>query len=116
MQDIRTTVEDYLLRKQKQIEAEIASLEKEDPVLLETVDESPELGMDAWRADVHAKSVVLKNNLLNLSSKIKQSLIKLKKGTYGQCERCGKEIESERLKIVPTASACAVCISLVRHF
>lgn len=116
MKDTKNTIEDYLLNKQKQIEYRLRNLEKEDPVLLETIDESPELGTDCWRAEVHATSMVLKNSLLNFSSTVKNSLAKLKKGTYGQCDKCGREIESERLKIIPTATVCAVCISLVRHF
>ncbi len=32
-----------------------------------------------------------------------------KKGKYGQCEKCGKDIPEDRLKIYPEARRCAVC-------
>jgi RNA polymerase-binding transcription factor DksA len=31
------------------------------------------------------------------------------RGSYGQCERCGKEIGPERLEAVPTARLCISC-------
>jgi DnaK suppressor protein len=30
-------------------------------------------------------------------------------GNYGKCEKCGKEIEEERLKAVPEARLCIKC-------
>lgn len=34
------------------------------------------------------------------------ALEKIEKGNYGKCEKCGKEIEEERLKAVPEARFC----------
>jgi len=34
------------------------------------------------------------------------ALEKLAKGKYGKCEKCGKEIEKERLEIHPAARFC----------
>ena len=34
------------------------------------------------------------------------ALEKIENGTYGVCEKCGKEIETERLKAVPEARFC----------
>jgi DnaK suppressor protein len=36
-------------------------------------------------------------------------LQKLKEGAYGICERCGADINPERLEIVPLASLCIRC-------
>lgn len=44
-----------------------------------------------------------------LISKIQEALKKIENGTYGICERCGKEIDEERLKARPVASYCAEC-------
>ncbi len=41
--------------------------------------------------------------------KVEEALKKIKKGEYGVCERCGKEIEQERLKAVPEAKYCKLC-------
>lgn len=40
---------------------------------------------------------------------IKVALGKIKKGNYGICEKCKKEIELERLKIIPETRFCKNC-------
>jgi len=40
---------------------------------------------------------------------INKAIEKMKKGTYGKCEKCKKEIESDRLKFFPEASLCSKC-------
>ncbi len=37
------------------------------------------------------------------------ALEKIKKGEYGICEKCGKEIDENRLKIYPEARYCLNC-------
>jgi RNA polymerase-binding transcription factor DksA len=37
---------------------------------------------------------------------VKTALDKIKKGTYGKCETCGKEIEEKRLDANPAAKTC----------
>jgi DnaK suppressor protein len=37
------------------------------------------------------------------------ALEKIKDGTYGVCEECGKEIEAERLDAMPVTSLCIEC-------
>lgn len=34
---------------------------------------------------------------------------KLREGTYGQCEECGREIDEERLALLPFAPCCVTC-------
>lgn len=40
---------------------------------------------------------------------IESALEKIKKGTYGKCEKCGKDISEERLKAYPEAKTCNEC-------
>ncbi len=40
---------------------------------------------------------------------INLALEKIKKGKYGKCEKCGKKISEERLKIYPEARTCNKC-------
>ena len=40
---------------------------------------------------------------------VNNALDKIKKGTYGKCEKCGKEIREERLEIYPEARLCSDC-------
>jgi DnaK suppressor protein len=40
---------------------------------------------------------------------IDQALLRIDEGTYGICQRCGKEIDERRLEAVPTARYDAQC-------
>lgn len=102
-------IKKVLLRRKKFVEEGLKEVNKEDPVLVDGVAESTEPGTDSFRADVYARIQAVKTNLLDLSKKIQNALINLRKGTYGKCERCHKAIELERLEAMPTATLCLVC-------
>ena len=40
---------------------------------------------------------------------IDEALARIKNGTYGKCDSCGKKIGKERLEIVPHARLCIEC-------
>ena len=44
---------------------------------------------------------------------IDQALLRMDEGTYGICQRCGKEIPERRLDAVPTARYDAECQAIV---
>ena len=37
------------------------------------------------------------------------ALEKIKKGNYGKCDKCGKQISEEKLKVYPAARFCSDC-------
>ncbi|HUV29583.1 MAG TPA: TraR/DksA C4-type zinc finger protein [Acidobacteriota bacterium] len=43
---------------------------------------------------------------------IDEALQRIKDGTYGKCESCGKQIGADRLKAVPHARMCIECKSV----
>jgi DnaK suppressor protein len=45
----------------------------------------------------------------DLIEEIDDALRRIDEGTYGECERCGKPINEERLKAIPTARYDAEC-------
>lgn len=49
----------------------------------------------------HSLEIRLKN--------IENALLKIKRDGYGKCEKCGKEISEEKLKISPEARFCQKC-------
>lgn len=102
-------IKKVLRRQQKEVEEQIKSLDKENPVLAQTVAEAGESGTDSWMAEVHGRMSTLKGDLVDFSKKIKSSLVNLRKGTYGHCEKCGKHIEAERIEAMPTATVCISC-------
>jgi RNA polymerase-binding protein DksA len=59
------------------------------------------------------KNVALVNQLENKMEGIHAALRAIDKGTYGLCERCGKEISAERLEVKPDATLCVQCQSEV---
>jgi len=57
----------------------------------------------------YEKLLSLENVLEKRLSEIKRALEKIERGNYGLCEKCGKEIELERLKAVPETRFCQKC-------
>lgn len=103
-------IKKYLLRQQKQVNEQLKSIEKEDPVTAANLSiEASESGTESWLAEAHGRLTTIKNDLKGFSGKISHALAKLKRGTYGKCESCGKTIESERIEAMPTASLCLTC-------
>lgn len=104
-----STIKRILLRKQKEVEKNIKEVEEDDPVKAPSLVESSEPGTDSYIADSHNKTLVLKNNLQQISTSIKKALSKIRGGTYGKCEKCGQRIELGRLLAMPTANLCLAC-------
>ncbi|OGZ69658.1 MAG: hypothetical protein A3F47_02265, partial [Candidatus Staskawiczbacteria bacterium RIFCSPHIGHO2_12_FULL_38_11] len=112
-----------LLEKLKQsLEQEKIAMEKE----LETFATEDKKNKDNWDAkypnqensdmEEEADEVEEYENRLslehNLESKLKDvnaALEKIKNGSYGKCENCGKDIEEERLLACPEAKLCMEC-------
>lgn len=46
---------------------------------------------------------------------LRQALERAQTGAYGRCQNCGKEIEAERLEILPSATTCADCARKNRY-
>ena len=46
---------------------------------------------------------------------IEEALARIENGTYGTCERCGKQIAEERLEAIPYATRCIDCQRLVER-
>lgn len=67
--------------------------------LEEAADEVEEF--DSLRSIEHSLELKLKRT--------NKALEKIKKSTYGKCEDCGKDIDEERLSLVPAAERCRDC-------
>ncbi len=99
-------IQRYLLRQQKEIDENLKKVSEDDPARSPALAESSEPGTDSYIADTHAKTLVLEQQLKNTKTSIMTALAKIKKGTYGKCEKCDKQIEVGRLMIMPTAQYC----------
>ncbi len=64
---------------------------------------------DATEVFEQAKDLALRQNLERLLEQVEDALERFEMGTYGLCERCGKEIDPARLKALPYATLCLSC-------
>jgi RNA polymerase-binding protein DksA len=78
-------------------------------------DEAQESRMDNHMADGAAVTYdreidySLEENSEQLLEEIDQALQRIDEGTYGKCQRCGKDIAVERLEAIPYAQHCIDC-------
>ncbi|SES73577.1 TraR/DksA C4-type zinc finger protein [Anaerobranca gottschalkii] len=56
-----------------------------------------------------SKDLSIRENNQMLLEKVKNALDKIARGTFGICDSCLKQIESERLEAIPYASECIKC-------
>lgn len=55
--------------------------------------------------------ISLERNLETSLEKIDKAIERITKGIFGNCEKCGKEIERARLEAYPEATLCLTCKS-----
>ena len=81
-------------------------------------DLSGEVSFDEESADAgtftfeRERDLSLGNNLRDLLDKVDSALRRIKAGTYGTCERCGKPIDKARLRALPYSVLCIDCKKL----
>lgn len=102
-----SAVKNQLLHQKKLLVARLKGVGAE--ITLAGLTEPAERGTHSWHAHVYETERAVKNQLLNIYKKVEYSLTRLRDGTYGVCERCGRQIEIARLKIMPTATLCVGC-------
>jgi len=101
--------------QKKSVQKELESFASEDPNLKHNWDTRYPNREDGDKDD-EADEVQEYDNMLSLEHslefKLKNvniALEKMAEGKYGICEKCGKEIEKERLKVAPEARLCITC-------
>lgn len=103
------SIKKMLLRQEKEVTEELKNMEKADPATVTALAESSEPGTDSWIAEGHSRAVALGTQLQSVGISIRKALDKLRRGTYGKCEKCKKQIEMGRLLAMPTAAICLSC-------
>jgi RNA polymerase-binding protein DksA len=59
------------------------------------------------------KDVAVADSWRDIVGRIDEALDKIERGTYGTCDRCGREISEARLKAVPHAIYCVECQDII---
>ena len=70
---------------------------------------SGDMEIAASEVEEYATLLPLEHILEIRAKNINSALKKIEDGTYGSCEKCGKKIPIERLKIFPEAKFCLKC-------
>ncbi|MCX7780366.1 MAG: TraR/DksA C4-type zinc finger protein [Negativicutes bacterium] len=55
------------------------------------------------------KDIALRDNAHVMLEAVEHALAKIQKGTYGQCDECGRSIRLNRLEALPSAALCIEC-------
>lgn len=58
---------------------------------------------------IRERNLVVRNNTQDLLTRVNAALRRLESGAYGICARCGAEIPTERLEVLPHATMCVSC-------
>ncbi len=97
--------------QKERLTQELQALDEQIATLKQALTVKPEYGMGKgdpaitqWELDQ-----AMLERLERHSDTLRQALDRLKAGTYGICERCGKPINPERLAVLPDTTLCMAC-------
>jgi RNA polymerase-binding transcription factor DksA len=104
------------LKEQKDsITKELKNFAEEDPNLKHNWDtkfpnrEDGDKDDQADEAQEYDNMLSLEHSLELKLKDVNMAIEKFTEGKYGICEKCGKEIEEERLEVAPEAKLCISC-------
>jgi DnaK suppressor protein len=67
------------------------------------------LADDATEVFTRERNIALRHNAEDLLAQVEAALHRLSQGVYGICARCSREIATERLEALPSATLCITC-------
>jgi RNA polymerase-binding protein DksA len=108
-----------LLTERERVSATIEHLHEANSGTIE--EETEEETYDNHLADSASATLdreidyTLEGNAEHILGAIDQGLQRIESGTYGTCERCGKQIAEDRLEAIPYATRCIDCQRLVER-
>lgn len=107
-----------LIEEKRKIEKELSEFGEKNPKIEGNFNiRFPQYGQskdeNAQEVTEFEKLKVLETNLEKRLTEINETLKSIEKGAYGICKNCSEEIEEPRLKAMPTAYLCAVCVKKI---
>lgn len=103
-----------LLEERDRVQSAIEHLQRDHEGSLED-ETGEETAFDQHPADAATATFgremdyTLEENSESVLNAIEAALVRIEAGTYGSCQRCGKEVAEERLEAVPYAELCIDC-------
>ena len=103
--------EDFVVKEKQKLEEERTQVAEELENLRELMRAEVDVEPDEGDAEIfeREKNAALIAVLERKLSDIDNALRSIEKGQYGTCERCGNQIELERLEVKPDATLCLSC-------
>jgi len=96
--------EELKLSKQQQ------KLKKGDPLFEPgRTHSNPELVAEAEEEIGHRRFAAVGEAVKHRLTQVRRALLRMKKGKYGLCEKCGQPIDPARLKVDPSITLCLQC-------
>ena len=107
-------IEEKLLKQKERLEKELKSFATVNPHNKDDFNAKfPQYGdkedENANEVAVYGDNLTIERTLEKELQDVKKSLGRIKKGTYGKCRYCKKEINKKRLLARPASSACVEC-------
>ncbi|MEK7542453.1 MAG: TraR/DksA C4-type zinc finger protein [Patescibacteria group bacterium] len=108
-------LKNQLQKKKEQLEAQLSSFAIKDPHLKDDWDTKyprvPEGNIEeaADEVEEYSTKLTVEFSLENQLKDVNDALLRMEKGNYGMCEKCGNPIAQERLQASPEARLCSQC-------
>jgi RNA polymerase-binding protein DksA len=103
--------EEFVVKEKQKLQEDRAQIAEELENLRELMQAEVDVEPDEGDAEIfeREKNAALIAVLERKLSDIDTALRSIEKGQYGTCERCGRQIELERLEVKPDATLCLSC-------
>lgn len=107
-------LEKKLLAERDELMRQMSELERQSLGMSQS-EQTGEASFDDEYADAgtatfeRERDFSLAQNIKDILDKVEHALKKVRDGSYGTCESCGKVIEAARLKALPYANLCITC-------
>jgi RNA polymerase-binding protein DksA len=103
--------DEFVVKEKQKLQEEHTQIAEELENLRELMQAEVDVEPDEGDAEIfeREKNAALIAVLERKMSDIETALRSIEKGQYGTCERCGKQIELERLEVKPDATLCLSC-------
>lgn len=112
-EEIKKEFKTKLEEEKTKLETNLGKIARPTGVLGDYETQFDELGTDkednATEMEEYSDNLAVETSLEGQLKDINDALEKMKNGTYGICENCKEEIDTERLKVYPEAKACIKC-------
>jgi len=95
----------------QQLQGELDSLREQQRTIEAQLDDRPQFGLGQGDpgATTWEMTLARRQRLESRVEALAEALERIDQGSYGECQRCGAQIDPERLEILPTTALCADC-------